>query len=127
MKQTLASATLLAVAAAEASSVCMYCRRMDKSAGFIVSYSYCNQTNECLKDEWNYLNRKCVGGWEKGGSLDLQVDCEPENITCPSFKSTPEKYQQYFNNTWTMAEGGFCTVGVDATEGIARVIFDNTS
>ena len=125
MKQTLASAVIVAVADA-ASSKCMYCRRMDKNAGFLVSYSYCNATDSCLKDAWNYYNKDCEDGWERGTSYDLEV-CEPDEITCPEFVSAPEKYGQYFNNTWSLASGGQCEVKIDATAGIARVIFDNTS
>jgi len=36
---------------------CLYCRRMDNNAGFLVTYSYCNQTDDCLMDSWNYINR----------------------------------------------------------------------
>ena len=67
MKQTtpflVIAAILLTTVAADASAKCMYCRRMDKNAGFIVSYSYCNQTDFCLEDAWNYLNRDCLDGW----------------------------------------------------------------
>lgn len=41
--------------------------------------------------------------------------------------SSAEKFQKYFNNTWSLASGGQCTVKIDATTGVARVIFDNTS
>lgn len=51
------------VIAATPSSECMYCRRMDKSSGFLVSYSYCEQSDECLMDAWNYINRDCTSGW----------------------------------------------------------------
>ena len=125
MKQTLISAAVVAAVEA-ASSKCMYCRRMDKNAGFLVSYSYCNQTDECLKDAWNYLNRECADDWRKGTSYELDY-CTPDEISCPEFVSTTEKYQKYFNNTWSLASGGQCLVKIDATAGIARVIFDNTS
>ena len=46
-----------------ASAACMYCRRMDLNAGFLVSYSYCEATDTCLMDAWNYINRPCTGGW----------------------------------------------------------------
>lgn len=45
------------------SAECLYCRRMDKNSGFLVSYSYCQQQDECLKDAWNYINRDCQSGW----------------------------------------------------------------
>ena len=119
-------AMILGSVEAASSSKCMYCRRMDKNAGFLVAYSYCNQTEECLKDAWNYLNRECVDGWRKGTSYELDY-CEPDNISCPEFVSSEEKYQKYYNNTWSLASGGQCIVKVDAQAGLARVIFDNTS
>ena len=82
------------VAIANASkSKCMYCQRMDGNAGFLVSYSYCNSTDTCLKDAWNYLNKPCEGddGWRKGTSYELEY-CEPDNISCPEFISDPEKF-----------------------------------
>ena len=130
MKQTtpfLVIAAIILATAEAASSKCMYCRRMDKNAGFIVSYSYCNQTDFCLEDAWNYLNRDCLDGWQKGTSYELDY-CEPDEIDCPGpFISSPEKYARYENNTWSLPSGAKCTVKLDATNGIARVIFDNTS
>ena len=35
-------------------------------------------------------------------------------------------YQKYKNQTWSMAAGSKCKVKVDATKGIARVIFSST-
>ena len=108
-----AFALLIAVAAA-ASSACLYCRRMDTNAGFLVSYSYCNQTDECLMDAWNYINRECVDGWNGGSSYELEY-CSPEEITCPEFVSDPEKFGQYFNQTWSLAAGGMCPVKINAS------------
>ena len=47
----------------EPSQSCLYCRRMDKNSGFLVSYSYCATNDDCLKDAWNYINRGCEAGW----------------------------------------------------------------
>ena len=109
-----------------ASSECLYCRRMDKNAGFLVSYSYCLQLDECLMDAWNYINRPCLDEWKRGDSYDLTM-CQPDNITCPAFVSDQTKYGAYTNTTWSLAAGGMCTVSIDATKGVARVIFDETS
>jgi len=84
-------AFVLLIAIAGASSQCLYCRRMDVNAGFLVSYSYCNQTDECLMDAWNYINRDCVDGWSKGSSYGIDY-CDSDEIACPSFESDPEKY-----------------------------------
>ena len=83
-KQVLGAFVLLFAVAAAASADCLYCRRMDMNAGFLVSYSYCNQTDECLMDAWNYINRDCIDGWSSGSSYELSY-CEPEEIACPSF------------------------------------------
>ena len=50
--------------------------------------------------------------------------CEPEVISCPEYVSDPEKYQTYTNNTWSLAQGGKCTIKLDARSGVARVVFD---
>ena len=126
MKQFVSSAFMAAIATA-ARQECLYCRRQDKSAGFLVSYSYCNQSDTCLKDAWNYITRKCEsGGWRRG--RDYEIDfCDPDSSNCPTFKSSQEYYQVYVNQSWSLAEGGKCNVAIDATEGVARVIFDNTN
>ena len=97
-----------------ASNACLYCRRMDINNGFLVNYSYCNQTDECLLDSWNYINRDCLTGWMSGSELTLE-GCEAEKFECPGFASTPEKYGKYENITHTIGVGGFCTVKVDAS------------
>ena len=124
MKQFVCAA-LLAAAVTAGSSQCLYCRNQDTNSGFLVSYSYCEHQDTCLKDAWNYINRECLSEWEKGQDLSLG-DCDPEDVSCPSFVSSTEKYQRYENKTWSMAQGSKCVVSVDATEGIARVIFSST-
>ena len=126
MKQFVASALMAAAASAAASQQCLYCRRQDQQAGFLVSYSYCNSTQTCLKDAWNYISRTCSDGWKRGREVLLD-DCEPDNTNCPSYTSSQEKYQNYENQTWSLAMGAKCTITIDATEGVARVIFSNTN
>jgi len=53
-------------------------------------------------------------------------ECEPETQDCPKFESSPEKYQKYENQTWSLGANARCTVNIDATGGIARVIFSST-
>lgn len=116
-KSALFTALLLLIAgiyAQDSASSCLYCRRMDRNAGFLVSYSYCNQTDTCLMDAWNYINRECLDGWKRGNSYELAT-CSPTDASCPEFVSDPEKFGNYFNNTWSLAAGGTCTVKVDAT------------
>ena len=126
MKQFLCAALFAAAVAAQGSSQCLYCRNQDINSGFLVSYSYCEHQDTCLKDAWNYINRDCLSEWQTGATLDLDANCLPEEVSCPSFVSSTEKYQRYENKTWSMAQGSKCVVSVDATEGIARVIFSST-
>lgn len=115
------------VPAPSASAACLYCRRMDKNSGFLVSYSYCQASDECLQDAWNYINRDCQSDWEGGKKYDLAV-CNPDFITCPpTFVSSESRYGSYENMTWTLPEGSACNVVVDTGAGLARVIFDETS
>jgi hypothetical protein len=130
-QETTGGAATPASGAAEKKAVtpsqpCLYCRRMDNNAGFLVSYSYCNQTDECLMDAWNYINRPCKDDWKRGSTYELSA-CNAETITCPEFVSSPEKYGTYENVTWSLAAGGKCDVKVNANKGIARVIFAETS
>ena len=125
MKQFIVGVALIATLAAAGSSQCLYCRNQDFNAGFLVSYSYCEHQDTCLKDAWNYIKRDCLSGWVRGTSLALD-DCAPETVTCPSFVSDTEKYQKYKNTTWSMAAGSKSQVNIDATAGIARVIYSST-
>ena len=74
-------------------SSCLFCLNEDLNAGFLFSYSYCDRPEnpECLADAWNYIRRDCVEGWKRGKDLTLN-ECEPDEIVCPEFTSTPEKY-----------------------------------
>lgn len=67
------TAALLFASKATASQTCLSCRRQDINAGFLVSFSYCEQTNECVQDVWNYINRPCETGWERGKDLTLEI------------------------------------------------------
>ena len=144
MKQFLATAAIAALAAADDYSRCLYCRRMSLNAGFLETYSYCNQTDTCLQDAWNYLDRPCGDnqGWVKGSDLHLgdfeseqasfkdgSGDCGVEETKndCPDFESTPEMSGEYQNFTWSLKAGEICGVRLDATKYLARVIFDNSS
>ena len=122
MKQFIAAA-IAGLAAADSLPKCMYCKRNDENSGFLNSWSYCSTTDTCLHNAWNYIQRECEDGWRQGHSYVLDY-CEPEDIACPEYVSDPEKYQTYSNNTWSLAQGGKCTIKIDATQGVARVVFD---
>ena len=104
----------------------MYCRNEDRKAGLLVTYSYCDQQEACLKDAWNYIKRECATDWRRGKDLSLAA-CNPTEVTCPDFESSYEKYQRYQNDTWSLPAGSTCVVRVDASLGVARVIFSNTA
>ena len=126
MKQFINLALLIATASAAASSACMYCRRLDEGAGFLVTFSFCQQTDICLQNAWNYITRECPAGWERGNSYELEY-CQPDEISCPEYVSTEEKYQIYDNKTWSLSQGSMCNIKIDATDGVARVIFKNSN
>ena len=107
MKQFIATAALAAIVAAADLSRCLYCRRMSISAGFLETYSYCEATDECLMDSWNYIDRPCgnstwtsgknlfIGSFEEssdgypGGNLVTNTsECEAADIGCPQWASS---------------------------------------
>ena len=87
MKQLFSMAAVAAVATADG---CLYCRRMDKNSGALVTWSYCKQTDSCLQNVWNYITRTCGVdklGWQKAGDYDLDY-CGTVEAECPSFVSS---------------------------------------
>ena len=126
IQKSLIAAAIMLVAVVYSTQTCLYCRRMDVNAGFLVSYSYCNATDECVQDQWNYINRPCNDDWQLGKNLDL-AKCNALPVACIDFESTPEKATQYFNRTWTLPVQSYCTIKVDANQEVARVVFDSTS
>ena len=47
----------------EPSQTCLECKRKDSMSSFLYPFSYCEDTNECLADEWNFFNKWCTTGW----------------------------------------------------------------
>ena len=105
----------------------MQCRQEDIAAGFLYTYSYCAATDVCLADAWNYIDNKCSSVWIRGKDMDLIRDCSPTVYTCPSFTSSSSAQGQYTNYTQILPIGTYCTVTVDASQALARVIFDDTT
>jgi len=92
-----------------------------------MTFSFCNTTDECIQDVWNYFNMNCSDpGWKRAKDLSLE-DCNAQPATCIDFESDIEKEAQYFNRTWTLAAQSYCTITVNAMKTVARVVFDNTS
>lgn len=125
MKSFISLALLIATVFA-ASSECLYCRNLDEGAGLLVTFSYCNQTDICLQNAWNYIQRDCNGGWQRGNSYELDF-CNPNVISCPDFESSPEKFQIDTDENWSLSSGSSCIVKVDATNAVARVTFKNSN
>lgn len=71
------------------------------------TYSYCNATDECLEDVWNYLNKPCedANGWVQGRDLDLET-CSANSVACPDFNATLNDTATYKNMTWTLPQMG---------------------
>ena len=55
------------------------------------------------------------------------TQCSPNSIACPGFNSTTAEYGKYTNQTVTLAQGAGCNITIDATQALARVVFDETS
>lgn len=108
----------------EATSTCLYCRRADKTATFMVSYSFCRASDTCLQDKWLYIDRPCSSGWNRGKDVSM-MSCEPILTTCHSFVSTPQARGQFINHTETLASGEYCEIEVDSTQFVSRVVFDD--
>ena len=62
-----------------------------------------------------------------GELTENSSECDAEVIGCPGFVSTQEKSGNYYNQTWALSQGTMCAVKIDASEYLARVIFDNVS
>ena len=131
MKNYLISVVLLAVA--KASQECLYCKRADSRAGFLYSYSYCSipalGVETCQEDSWNIVQTRlnCPSEYKQGWTLDIFEDCEAEEETgtCGEFISLKEFDGVYTNTTRTLKDNSMCTVLVDATDYVGRVIFYN--
>lgn len=78
-----------------------------------------------MEDESLYINQKCASGWVKGRKLDLSV-CQPTIATCHSFISTEQAAGTFTNYTETLPLGSECTVKIDASNYVGRVIFDDS-
>ncbi len=128
MKSFLALGLSAAMVDAAALENCLFCKYTDERATFLESWSYCPDSQECLADEWNYIDRNCASGWKRGNSFQL-FSCESETAPCPKFYSTKqydlnEPLGRHKNMTWVLPAGAQCTIEIDATEYVGRVLFD---
>ena len=85
---------------------CLNCKFLDTNAGFLFSYSYCENEilddRGCFPDSWNIINKnaKCTQkDFKTGWNLDIVDDCRAdENIgECTNFDSEPEMVGVYIN------------------------------
>lgn len=104
---------------------CMACRRSDMHAGFLTTYSFCNESDECVQDVWNFYNRNCSSGWKRGIDLDIITDCNAVEASCNSYNVTKNSTGVQTNASQTLNVDKYCYIRVDAREGTARVIFDD--
>ena len=88
------------------------------------TYSYCKDTDICFKDSWNYIPTHCKTGWKRGIDYDFDYCPNVEKVDCPSFDSDETLFYTWTNTTWSLVEGGYCTVQVDATDAETHVIFE---
>ena len=112
---------------------CMYCKNMDTNAGFLYSYSYCVTSGECVADQWDKMNAWCDGGWVRGYTLDLDLDCNAEevvytgssgeDIPCLVFNSASIMKGQNFTSTETLKPNQVCRAAIDASQFIAHAMF----
>ena len=118
---------------AQASYICLSCKYSDTNAGFLYSYGYCNDdSNEvCQSDSWNLMNKNlnCLGDFKPGYSLDIDEDCNAEEVigNCPSYQSDELTQGVYMNYTKVLDSNEKCTFLIDATKKVARVIFDDVT
>uniref|UniRef100_A0A7S3IQ18 Uncharacterized protein n=1 Tax=Strombidium inclinatum TaxID=197538 RepID=A0A7S3IQ18_9SPIT len=109
-----------------ASQSCLYCKFADTSSSLFYSFSYCQKSDECLEDQWNYYNQWCTSGWIPGWELDIDSNCEADKKnTCGEFESEQAKMGVYFNSSAYLFEGEYCSIKVDATQAVARLILDD--
>ena len=102
---------------------------MDTKASFWYSYSYCEDTDTCLRDEWNYINQWCRTKWIPGWQLDIKENCkarELPDVYCKPFEVT-EGFTMEDRGRVALPQGTTCTFRVDATRGMGRITFNKSN
>lgn len=116
----------LMVMEGEMSSTCLFCKRSDSRAMIGQSFSYCESSDTCLEDQWMYYNYGCTSGWRVARGFPLG-SCRANNATCNggTFTSTKQYIGLYTNSSATLQPNTYCTVKLDASSFVGRVVFDN--
>ena len=92
------SAVIAGINAAADLQACMYCKRADSNAGYLVNYDYCPDVDEqeCIKNYWKYIwKEQCLQETKPGWNLDIDEDCvsTTQASNCPAtWKPTQDLY-----------------------------------
>ena len=126
-----ASAVIAGINAEADPQACMYCKRADSNAGYLVSYDYCPDVDEekCIKNYWKYIwKEQCLTEVKAGWTLDIDNDCgalTDINNCSPSWTSEKSFYgQDPIRSSRQMAENNKCSILLDATEATARITIE---
>ena len=109
------------------SQACLKCKHIDTLSSFLYSASYCAEKDECLQDQWNYKNSFCATEWINGWKLDIDEDCSARDGgvgACKPFISSMDQVGYNDTRSITLPAGNKCTIEVDATDFVARVLFE---
>ena len=114
----------LLIAAVAATPNCNYCKLMDTYSGFLYNYGYCKSTDTCVLDVWNHPNQWCDDAWIDGYTLDLTSGCGAGIAICQPFVSSELYNGKNMTGTRTLGAGEMCTISIDATNHVARVLLE---
>jgi hypothetical protein len=103
---------------------CLACIRQDRTSTLLVSFSFCESSDVCLQDEWNYIDMPCSSRWSRARSLPLDR-CQPKENSCTQYTSSPDKRGVWDNHTETLGLGEYCVVTLDAGAFVGRVVIDD--
>mmetsp|Transcript_18750 Transcript_18750/g.28796 ORF Transcript_18750/g.28796 Transcript_18750/m.28796 type:complete len:83 (+) Transcript_18750:194-442(+) len=59
--------------------------------------------------------------------VNIDTDCEATEVDCPDFTVQPEDIGTYKNTSEFLPAYSQCTINIDATAGVGRVIFDDAN
>ena len=135
IKKLVGLASLVYVAdAATDKQACMNCKRRDTNSGFLKSWTYCpdKENEQCIENFDRYINqgKKCLSETKEGWELDIDKDCNAEEIapgacissfTAPPPNADGTKTDPVVVSSKTLPENGKCTIKIDATAQVARV------
>ena len=105
---------------------CNYCKLQDTIAGPLYSFGYCVLTDQCYADVWNRQNAWCPDTWIDGFNLDLQEHCNATKAagSCHQFVASNKNANKNETFTSELQMGQYCTITVDASGFVARMIVD---